>query len=125
MKQSSGKCLFMRLHYFVHYFAIIFIVDLSVSIHNFVEQNLTARDLPNNTVSIMLPPAIFNETMGTDISIVFSEFNSSELYPLFNKSSEEFDVASTVVSATIVGSEDIVLPVEVTIVLRLHIAVRY
>ena len=74
----------------------------------------------------MLPPGIFiNETNTSDTSIVFSMFNFSDLYPLLNKSAEEFDVASTVVSATVVGSENSeMLPVNVTIVLLLHIEVR-
>ena len=96
-------------------------VDLDVSIHDFMDESFNASDI-SDTNAIMLPPGVFTTIYGNDISIVFSMFNSSLLYPLTNKTFKEFYVASTVVSATIVDSEE-VISANITIVLKLNIEV--
>ena len=126
VRQTPGMRILWRkctCSYLFHYSTPI--ASFSASFQDFTKPSLVAENLPNNTVSIMLPPATFNRTVGSDINIVFSEFNSSVLYPLFNKSAEEFDVASTVVSATVVDNEDVtsMLSENVTIILRLHVIV--
>ena len=86
-----------------------------------MDESFNASDI-SDTTAIMLPPDVFTTIRGNDISIVFSMFNSSILYPLTNKTFEEFDVASTVVSATIVDSEE-VISANITVVLKLNIEV--
>lgn len=94
--------------------------DLEVSVGEFVDSSFNASGLDNDTVMIMLPPDVFeNETM--DASVVFSMFSSSELYPLTNKTFDEFNVASTVVSATVIGSKNI--SANITVILKLNSAV--
>ena len=66
----------------------------------------------------MLPPEAFS-TSGENSNIVFSMFESSELFPLINKSIESFAVASTIASATIFGGEERI-SANITIVLKLH-----
>ena len=96
-----------------------------------VPQNVSQVD--NSSVTIILPPEVFNSSVLSDeeeISMVFAEYDSSVLYPLppnselftdENVTYTNFSVASTLLTATIVGHEsDIVdLPVEVTLVLKL------
>ncbi|SMN12383.1 hypothetical protein SPBRAN_829 [uncultured Candidatus Thioglobus sp.] len=86
-----------------------------------MDESLNASDI-SDTTAIMLPPDVFTTIRGNDTSIVFSMFDSSLLYPLTNKTLEDFDVASTVVSATIIGSEDMI-SANITVVLRLNIEV--
>ena len=83
--------------------------------------NFNASDLPQDTVSIMLSPDTFANQSMADTSIVFSVFNRSDLYPLFNQTLPGFGVASSVVSATVVGSDNI--SGNITVVLRLNIEV--
>ena len=100
------------------------IADLDVELENFVDGNVNASLLEPNTVGIFLPPDIFANQTANETSVVFSTFNSSELYPLFNKTFPEFGVASSVVSATVVGSERAISG-NITIILRLNIKVAY
>ena len=83
--------------------------------------DFNASDLRQDTVSIMLSPDTFANQSMEDTSIVFSVFNRSDLYPLFNQSLPGFGVASSVVSATVVGSDNI--SGNITVVLRLNIEV--
>ena len=96
--------------------------DLTVSIDDYVE-NLNATSVAVNSVSISLPPSAFNET--DNATIVFSMFKSSKLYPLNNLTFNEFAVASTVVSATIVGREGVIFDdTEIEITLKLDSKVK-
>ena len=105
--------------------------SVGVDIAGEVPQNVSQVD--NSSVTIILPPEVFNSSVLSDeeeISMVFAEYDSSVLYPLppnselftdENVTYTNFSVASTLLTATIVGHEsDIVdLPVEVTLVLKL------
>ena len=87
----------------------------------------------NSSVTIIIPPEVFNSSILSDedeISMVFAEYDSSILYPLppdselfiENISYANFSVASTLLTATIVGHEDEMVDLEasVTIVLKLE-----
>ena len=87
----------------------------------------------NSSVTIIIPPEVFNSSVLNDeeeISMVFAEYDSSVLYPLppdsvlfiENVSYANFSVASTLLTATIVGHEDemVDLGASVTIVLKLE-----
>ena len=87
--------------------------------------------LDNRSVSIILPPEVFNSSVLRDeeeIAMVFAEYDSSVLYPLPSNSAlftdenvtyTNFSVASTLLTATIVGYEIIDLEVNVSYVLKL------
>ena len=95
-------------------------------------QNISQVD--NTSVSIMIPPEVFNSSVLRDeeeIAMVFAEYDSSVLYPLPSNSNlftdenvtyTNFSVASTLLTATIVGHEnDIVdLDTDITLVLKLE-----
>ena len=88
----------------------------------------------NSSVSIIIPPEVFNSSILRDeeeIAMVFAEYDSSVLYPLPSNSTlftdenvtyTNFSVASTLLTATIVGHEnDIVdLDTDITLVLKLE-----
>lgn len=68
----------------------------------------TTEAASKNSVSIILPGEVFsNQSVGEDISVVFSLFQSSDLYPLTNQTFDNFSVASNLISATVIGSENI------------------
>ena len=85
----------------------------------------------NRSVSIIIPPEVFNSSVLRDeeeIAMVFAEYDSSVLYPLPSNSAlftdenvtyTNFSVASTLLTATIVGYEIIDLEVNVSYVLKL------
>ena len=87
--------------------------------------------LDNRSVSIILPPEVFNSSVLRDeeeIAMVFAQYDSSVLYPLPSNSAlftdenvtyTNFSVASTLLTATIVGYEIIDLEVNVSYVLKL------
>ena len=95
-------------------------------------QNISQID--NSSVSIIIPPEVFNSSILRDeeeIAMVFAEYDSSVLYPLppnsalytdENVTYTNFSVASTLLTATIVGHEnDIVdLDTDITLVLKLE-----
>ena len=97
-------------------------------------------EVDNSSVSIILPPYIFNQlnwNSDDEISILFGMYDSSILFPLPedsmlftnpNVTYETFAVASTLVAATIVGFEnqtfDMGTDFEVYIILKLHSEVR-
>lgn len=94
-------------------------------------QNISEVD--NTSITIIIPPEVFNISVlhdEEDISMVFAEYDSSALYPLppdsvlftdENVTYTNFSVASTLLTATIVGHEDDIvdLDVDVTVVLKL------
>ena len=85
---------------------------------------LEASTVPGDTNgdiagSILLPSELFVELSDTNTGLVFTLFESSVLFPLFNEMRPTFAVASTVVGATIAGQDTSNLPRNVTIVLRL------
>ena len=93
----------------------------------------SASQADNNSVSITIPPEVFNSSTLRDeeeIVMVFAEYDSSVLYPLppdsalftdENVTYTNFSVASILLTATIVGHEnDIVdLEINVTLILKL------
>ena len=94
-------------------------------------------DVDNSSVTIIIPPEVFNSSVlngEEEIAVVFAEYDSSVLYPLppdsvlftdENVTYTNFSVASTLLTATIVGYENIDnLDVDVTIVLKLDSKVR-
>ena len=97
-----------------------------------IVQNVSQVD--NSSVSIIIPPEVFNSSVLRDeeeIAMVFAEYDSSILYPLpsnsilftdENVTYTNFSVASTLLTATIVGHEnDIVdLDTDITLVLKLE-----
>ena len=106
------------------------LVDVSVAEETI--QNISQVD--NTSVSIIIPPEVFNSSVLHDekeIAMVFAEYDSSVLYPLPSNSAlftdenvtyTNFSVASTLLTATIVGHEDEIvdLDVDITIVLKLE-----
>lgn len=98
-------------------------IGIDVEVRDFVAERVNASDLADDTVAIMIPPDAFMDQTMTDTNIVFSTFNTSDLYPLFNKTFPQFGVASSVVSATVTGSENSIVS-NITIVLRLNIKVH-
>ena len=88
----------------------------------------------NSSVTIIIPPQVFNSSVLEDeeeVSMVFAEYDLSVLYPLppdsvlftdKNISYANFSVASTLLTATIVGYEDemVDLGASVTTVLKLE-----
>ena len=88
----------------------------------------------NSSVTIIVPPEVFNSSVldgEEEISMVFAEYDSSVLYPLppdsvlfteENVTYTNFSVASTLLTATIVGHEDEIvnLSTNVTIILKLE-----
>ena len=94
-------------------------------------QNISQVD--NSSVTIMIPPEVFNSSVlegEEELAMVFAEYDSSVLYPLpqdselftdENVTYTNFSVASTLITATIVGHEDDIvnLPVDITMVLKL------
>ena len=104
----------------------------SISIDPAGEPNTEASQIESGLVSIVLPPALFNQTSlnGDEISILFGMYDSSILFPLPedsmlftnpNVTYETFAVASTLAAATIVGFANLTFnDVEITIVLQLH-----
>ena len=97
-----------------------------------------ASQVDNSSVTITLPPELFNSSVLRDeeeISMVFAEYDSSVLYPLppnsalftdENETYANFSVASTLLTATIVGHEDDMVELEtsVTIILKLESEVK-
>ncbi len=95
-------------------------------------QNISQVD--NTSVSITIPSEVFNSSVLRDeeeIAMVFAEYDSSILYPLPSNSTlftdesvtyTNFSVASTLLTATIVGHEDDIvdLDADITIVLKLE-----
>lgn len=91
-----------------------------------------AEDVPEGQVSINLPPELFRDLEGNDdISILFGVYQSSVLFPVSNETRyrlanitdpSHFDVASTLVSTTVVGHNVTSLQnkTKVTIVLKLQ-----
>ena len=91
-------------------------------------------EVDNSSVTIILPPELFNSSVLRDeeeISMVFAEYDSSVLYPLppnsalftdENETYANFSVASTLLTATIVGYEDNMVELEtnITIILKLE-----
>ena len=86
-------------------------------------------EVGNNSVSIIIPPEVFNSSVLRDeeeIAMVFAEYDSSVLYPLPSNSAlftdenvtyTNFSVASNLLTATIMGHE--IVEMNVTYVLKL------
>ena len=91
----------------------------------------SVSQVSNDSVSIVIPPEVFNSSVLRDeeeIAMVFAEYDSSILYPLppnsalftnENVTYSNFSVASTLLTATIVGHEIVDLEINVTFVLKL------
>ena len=106
------------------------LVDVSVAEETI--QNISQID--NTSISIIIPPEVFNSSVLRDeeeIAMVFAQYDSSVLYPLPSNSAlftdenvtyTNFSVASTLLTATIVGHEDDIvdLDADITIVLKLE-----
>ena len=106
------------------------LVDVGVA--NRTIQNVFQVD--NTFVSIIIPPEVFNSSVLRDeeeIAMVFAEYDSSILYPLpsnsilftdENVTYTNFSVASTLLTATIVGHENDIVDLEndITLVLKLE-----
>ena len=106
------------------------LVDVSVAKETI--QNISQID--NTSISIIIPPEVFNSSVLRDeeeIAMVFAQYDSSVLYPLPSNSAlftdenvtyTNFSVASTLLTATIVGHEDDIvdLDADITIVLKLE-----
>ena len=102
--------------------ALVLLAGLEVFIESNIDNTIfDASDRRNDTSTIMLPPEAFeNETLNA--GVVFSLFSSPDLYPLGNGSQQDFAIASNVVSATVVGVENMNVS-NVTIVLKLNFPV--
>ena len=94
-------------------------VDIDTEIQRFRGEIFNASNLPRDTVSILIPPDAFANQTSAETNIVFSAFSSSDLYPSVNQTFP-FGVNSSVVSATVVGSE---ISSNITIVLKLNVPV--
>ena len=75
--------------------------------------------------SIALPPGLFrNLSNSTETALLFGAYRSSALYPLASQIHENFSVASTVISSTVIGFEDDIANLDeddnVVIELKLH-----
>ena len=106
--------------------------SVDVSVTEGIIRNVSNVD--NSSVSIIIPPEVFNNSKFRDeeeIAMVFAEYDSSTLYPLpsnsvlftdENVTYTNFSVASTLLTATIVGHEDDIvdLDVDITLVLKLE-----
>ena len=111
---------------------------LVVEIDSATDQILNGSQVDNSSVTIILPPEVFNSSVLSDeeeISMVFAEYDSSVLYPLppnselftdDNVDYMNFSIASALLTATIVGHEtDIVnLEMNVTFILKLNSEVK-
>ena len=86
--------------------------------------NINATNYQGVYTAIMLPPVVFSNKSNPVVNVVFSSFSSSELYPLVNKTMEGFEVASNIISATILGSAS-KLNGNVSIILMLNNKVSY
>ena len=95
-----------------------------MSIENYTNKSFNASDQSNDTSAVMIPPDAFgNETRsGNESGVVFSLFSSADLYPLGNGIMEDFEIASTVISATVLG--ETMISSNITIVLKLNYEVR-
>ena len=93
-----------------------------VSISDFEGVN-NATNYPEDFSAIILPPDIFSNQSKTDIDVVFSYFETSDLYPLRNITFEDFAVASNAISATVLGNSE--FSGSVFIVLSLHVEVSH
>ncbi len=95
----------------------------------------SAKTVPEGLLSITLPPNIFqNLTAADDISVVFNTYDSSTVFPISNETQYrlanisdpelvgQFQVASSLVSATVIGYDVLNLPnnTKVTIILKLQ-----
>ncbi len=101
----------------------------------------TAATVPEGLLSITLPPNLFNNLgdtsgllPGDDISILFNTYDSSTVFPISNETQYrlanisdpelvgQFQVASSLVSATVIGYDVLNLPnnTKVTIILKLQ-----
>lgn len=78
--------------------------DFTTELMDSVPTNFSAADFDSTFSGMLLPPAIFRNQTNGSVGIVFGSFNSSRLFPLVNKSLDTFAVASTIVSATILGN---------------------
>ena len=117
----------------MNYYTFILIDTQFVSVDNTEEMVQNISDVDNSSVTIIVPPEVFNSSVldgEEEISMVFAEYDSSVLYPLppdsvlfteENVTYTNFSVASTLLTATIVGHEDEIvdLAIDVTIVLKL------
>jgi hypothetical protein len=106
----------------------------SVDADVFEEVVRNVSQVNNRSISITIPPEVFNSSVLRDeeeIAMVFAEYDSSILYPLPSNSTlftdenvtyTNFSVASTLLTATIVGHEDDIvdLDVDITLVLKLE-----
>ena len=108
----------------------------AVEIDSARDQVLNISQFDNSSVTIILPPELFNSSVLRDeeeISMVFAEYDSSVLYPLPPNSAlftegnvtdtyANFSVASTLVTATITGYENDIVDLEtnVTFILKLN-----
>lgn len=90
-----------------------------------MNENVGASDRPNDTSAILIPPDAFdNSTVnGAESGVVFSMFSTADLYPLGNGTLKDFSIASNVISATVIGIEDMVFS-NITIVLKLNVEVH-
>ena len=81
-----------------------------------------------NTIhaSVSIPPEAFQQLniSGDDVDIVFTLFNTSVLFPLANEIKSTFGVASSVISATIIGYDTTDLIANITFIAELEIPVR-
>lgn len=91
-----------------------------------MDETFSASDRSNDTSAIMIPPDAFgNETAnsGTEVGVVFSRLSSADLYPLADGTMKDFAIASQVISATVVGMENMISS-NITIVLQLNYEVK-
>ena len=112
----------------------MFIETQSVEIDTADDPIKNISKINNSSVTIIVPPEVFNSSVldgEEEISMVFAEYDSSVLYPLppdsvlfteENVTYTNFSVASTLLTATIVGHEDEIvnLSTNVTIILKLE-----
>lgn len=90
---------------------------------DFTGGDISASDFDENYSGILLPPDVFANNPDESVGIVFSSYSSSQIYPLINKTLETFDVASSIVSATLIGNAS-EFNASVYVVLKLQVEVN-
>lgn len=81
--------------------------DSRTELKDFSPKDINAANYNEDFSGILLPKDVFanNDTPNSDIGIVFSLYTSSQMYPLINKTLDTFNVASTIVSAILIGND--------------------
>ena len=92
---------------------------MNVTLTELIDPTTNIAD-PENVAYISLPPSLFELVDDEDVGLVYTFYNSSNLFPLANGTRNNATIGTSVIGALIAAEDvlDLIVPVEIVLPLR-------